>query len=121
MPITEVDKIWMNGKLVDFADAKVHVFRMEYPDTGEGPIAPIGGTFIPTVNVTHPQLPTSLVVSDLTRMTVHTGYVHDADVESRFATMGFTVYYSTSADHAPPAITDPGPADSERYYRVVAQ
>ncbi|HET7712070.1 MAG TPA: branched-chain amino acid transaminase [Thermoanaerobaculia bacterium] len=26
MPFEEVKKIWMNGKLVDFADAKVHVF-----------------------------------------------------------------------------------------------
>ena len=25
MPITEVDKIWMNGELVDWADAKVHL------------------------------------------------------------------------------------------------
>jgi branched-chain amino acid aminotransferase len=26
MPFEEVKKVWMNGKLVDFADAKVHVF-----------------------------------------------------------------------------------------------
>jgi len=25
MPLTEVEKIWMNGKLIDWADAKVHV------------------------------------------------------------------------------------------------
>ena len=25
MPITEVSKIWMNGELVDWADAKVHL------------------------------------------------------------------------------------------------
>jgi hypothetical protein len=25
MPIPEVDKIWMNGKLVDWDDAKIHV------------------------------------------------------------------------------------------------
>ena len=26
MPFEEVKKVWMNGKLVDFADAKIHVF-----------------------------------------------------------------------------------------------
>src|SRR6476659_4068897 len=26
MPFDEVKQIWMNGKLVDFADAKIHVF-----------------------------------------------------------------------------------------------
>ena len=25
MPFEEVKKIWMNGRLVDFADAKIHV------------------------------------------------------------------------------------------------
>ncbi len=26
MPFEEVKKVWMNGRLVDFADAKIHVF-----------------------------------------------------------------------------------------------
>jgi len=26
MPFEEVKKVWMNGKLVDFADAKIHLF-----------------------------------------------------------------------------------------------
>ena len=26
MPFDEVKKVWMNGRLVDFADAKIHVF-----------------------------------------------------------------------------------------------
>ncbi len=78
------------------------------PDNGPGPIAPCPGSFIPTVQATHPSIASSLQLTELTRMTVHTGYFHDGNVESRFNQMSFIVYYSNSADRTAPVVTDPG-------------
>lgn len=73
------------------------------------PIAPVGMTFIPTVNVIHPNQPTSLISTDLTKMTVYTGYYDDAkEIETIFNTMNFSIYYSNSTDKTPPTIIDPG-------------
>ncbi|NMB99052.1 MAG: hypothetical protein GYA35_02105, partial [Thermoanaerobaculaceae bacterium] len=73
------------------------------------PIAPVGMTFIPTVNVIHPNQPTSLISTDLTKMTVYTGYYDDAkETETIFNTMNFSIYYSNSTDKTPPTIIDPG-------------
>lgn len=73
------------------------------------PIAPITGAFIPTVNVVHPQLPSSIVSTDFTKMTVYTGYYDDSNSqETLFNTMNFSIYYSNSSDSTPPVISDPG-------------
>lgn len=80
-----------------------------YVPGGESPIGPASGSFIPTVNATNPQIPTSLLLTDLTRMTVYTGYYEPSgSVETRFNQMGFVIYYSNSTDKTAPAITDPG-------------
>lgn len=85
-----------------------------YSPGGESPIGPMAGSFIPTVNATNPQVPTSLTLTDLSRMTVNTGYWEQGSgVETRFDQMGFVVYYhSNSADRTAPTPADPGESGS---------
>ena len=78
-----------------------------YTPGGESPIGPMAGGFVPTVTATHPSSVSSLVVSDLTRMTVSTGY-YESGTETRFNKMNFAMYYSNSADKTSTTITDTG-------------
>lgn len=87
-------------------DPVIGVLASAGPPLGEGPIAPGMGSLIGITNATHPKLPSSLILSELTRMTVYTGY-YDGGDESLFQTMGFVIYYhATSTDRTGPAITD---------------
>ena len=74
---------------------------------GEGVIAPGMGGMIGTIGVTRKRAPDTFAVSDVTRLTVCSGYFY-AGVENRFSQMSFEYFYANSSDFLAPAITDPG-------------
>lgn len=118
--------IFTGGTFTNYADFEPVIATPESssPLVPPEPIAPICGTFIPTVNVAHPQLPSSLVSTDLTKLTVYTGYFkkYTGDeitqgTETLFNTVGFSVYYSNSSDKTPPAFPSP-PAEGGDYHTL---
>ncbi|HNQ77663.1 MAG TPA: C25 family cysteine peptidase [Acidobacteriota bacterium] len=117
--------IFTGGTFTNYADFEPVIATPESssPLVPPEPIAPVMGAFVPTVNVSHPQLPSSLVSTDLTKLTVYTGYFKKypgettLGTETLFDTVGFSVYYSNSSDKTAPSFPSP-PAEGGDYHTL---
>jgi hypothetical protein len=113
--VTSKGVVFSGGTFANYSpfDPAIAAPQSSSPAVPPEPIAPVGTSFIPTVNVIHPRQVTSFATTDLTKLTVYTGYFDsNLSKETLFNTMNFSIYYSNSSDVTAPVIVDPGQSNN---------